>query len=162
MRPLVKMLNDLKRVGATDGDAYRFARCLTSLRVLANHSPEFYALDADGVAEARKSIDELESWLADDSNGEFVEKDSSGGKGGSASGGGRRTRRVYDERNARRAQSRRRTIVRRRSRARSTSLGPGAQLQVARRQGPKRYEECDSFGNARRASPRVSPRHHLI
>ena len=53
MRPLVKMLNDLKRVDATDGDAYRFARCLTSLRVLANHSPEFYALDADGVAERR-------------------------------------------------------------------------------------------------------------
>ena len=29
---------------------------------------------ADGVAEARKSIDELESWLADGSNCEFVEK----------------------------------------------------------------------------------------
>jgi hypothetical protein len=74
VRPLVKMLNALKRVGATEADAYRFSRYLTSLRVLVNHSPEFYALDADGVAEARGVIDELESWLGDDSNGAFVGK----------------------------------------------------------------------------------------
>lgn len=70
----VKMLNDLKRVGAIDGDAYRFARCLMLLWVLVNYLFEFYVFDVDGVVEVCKSIDKFEFWLVDDLNCEFVEK----------------------------------------------------------------------------------------
>ena len=69
VRPLATMLSDLKCTGSSNDDAFRFARCLTSLQVLANHAPEFYALTADGVAEAREHVDAAISWMAEDSSG---------------------------------------------------------------------------------------------
>ena len=68
VRPLGAMMRDIREHGSTDDDAYRFARCLTSMRVLVEHAPEFYALDDAGVAEARVFIDDARAFLADAAN----------------------------------------------------------------------------------------------
>lgn len=71
VRPLAAMLERLKRDGSSADDAYRVSRCLMSLKILANHAPEFYALDADGVSEARHHIDAMTSWLSEDDTSGF-------------------------------------------------------------------------------------------
>ena len=73
LRPLVAIMRELRERGSTDDDAYRFARCLTSVRALVEHAPELYALDESGIAEARAFLDDAREFLDDTANA-FAEK----------------------------------------------------------------------------------------
>ena len=73
LRPLVAIMRELRERGSTDDDAYRFARCLTSVRALVEHAPELYALDESGIAEARAFLDDAREFLDDIANA-FAEK----------------------------------------------------------------------------------------
>jgi hypothetical protein len=68
VEPLVRMLENAARVGVDDADAFQCARCYVSLRVMADHAPEFYALDPETVAYVRKTLAAHEVWLEDASN----------------------------------------------------------------------------------------------
>ena len=73
LRPLGAIMRELRERGSTDDDAYRFARCLTSVRALVEHAPELYALDESGIAEARAFLDDAREFLDDIANA-FAEK----------------------------------------------------------------------------------------
>lgn len=73
LRPLVAIMRELRERGSTDDDAYRFARCLTSVRALVEHAPELYALDESGIAEARAFLDDAREFIDDTANA-FAEK----------------------------------------------------------------------------------------
>ena len=73
LRPLGAIMRELRERGSTDDDAYRFARCLTSVRALVEHAPELYALDESGIAEARAFLDDAREFLDDTANA-FAEK----------------------------------------------------------------------------------------
>ena len=73
LRPLGAIMRELRERGSTDDDAYRFARCLTSVRALVEHAPELYALDESGIAEARAFLDDAREFLDDPANA-FAEK----------------------------------------------------------------------------------------
>ena len=73
LRPLGAIMRELRERGSTDDDAYRFARCLTSVRALVEHAPELYALDESGIAEARAFLDDAREFL-DDTTNAFAEK----------------------------------------------------------------------------------------
>ena len=73
IRPLGAIMRELRERGSTDDDAYRFARCLTSVRALVEHAPELYALDESGIAEARAFLDDAREFLDDTANA-FAEK----------------------------------------------------------------------------------------
>jgi hypothetical protein len=64
VEPLVRFLQSHvdRGDGAADAAAH-FARCFVSLRVLAEHAPEFYALDADGVRFAKTRVAEFQAWM---------------------------------------------------------------------------------------------------
>jgi hypothetical protein len=64
VEPLVRFLQSHVDRGDGDADdAAHFARCFVSLRVLAEHAPEFYALDADGVRFAKTRVAEFQAWM---------------------------------------------------------------------------------------------------
>ena len=73
LRPLGAIMRELRERGSTDDDAYRFARCLTSVRALVEHAPELYALDESGIAEARAFLDDAREFIDDTANA-FAEK----------------------------------------------------------------------------------------
>ena len=73
LRPLGAIMRELRERGSTDDDAYRFARCLTSVRALVEHAPELYALDESGIAEARAFLGDAREFLDDTANA-FAEK----------------------------------------------------------------------------------------
>ena len=73
LRPLGAIMRELRERGSTDDDAYRFARCLTSVRALVEHAPELYALDESGIAEARAFLDDAREVIDDTANA-FAEK----------------------------------------------------------------------------------------
>ena len=142
LRPLVAIMRELRERGSTDDDAYRFARCLTSVRALVEHAPELYALDESGIAEARAFLDDAREFLDDTANA-FAEK--------------ARAALATDPRNVEDAR-RRRKGVRGDSRKGSTAMGTGANVEITRGEGSKGDEERDSRGNVGRALTRVQTR----
>jgi hypothetical protein len=70
VEPLVRLLdNDIREAFDVDAKGERemerarhFARCFMSLRTLAEHAPEFYALDADGIAFAKSELARFKTW----------------------------------------------------------------------------------------------------
>ena len=63
VEPLVRLLADDVSEGERGTERARhFARCLMSLRILAEHAPELYALDSDGVAFAKSELARFTTW----------------------------------------------------------------------------------------------------